>query len=90
MKKYKIVKREFSRNHKRDIFNDYKWTNTTIIAEFNVDSEEYMNVIDFFNNLIPHSQQIYDTGKSRAESFVGYWLYDSEDNSLHAIYKEVA
>ena len=89
MKKYKIIKREFSKNHIRDIFNDYKWTSKIIIAEFNVNSEEYMNVINFFNSLIPHSEQIYDTGKSRAESFIGYWLYDSEGNSLHAIYKEV-
>lgn len=89
MRQYKIVKREFSKNYESRYFNDYKWTNTIVIAEFNVDSEEYINVIKFFNNLIPHSQQIYDTGKSRAESFIGYWLYDSNDNSLNAIYKEV-
>ena len=89
MKQYKIVKREFSKNHECGIFNDYKWLNTITIAEFNVDEEEYMNVLTFFNNLIPHSEQIYNCSRSRAESFVGYWLYDSEDNSLHAIYKEV-
>lgn len=88
MKQYKIVKREFSKKHECGIFNDYEWTNTTTIAEFNVDSEEYMNVITFFNNLIPHSEQIYICSRSKAESFIGYWLYDSEDNSLHAIYKE--
>ena len=89
MIKRKIVKREFCKNHDVYYFSNFKFTNATVIAEFNVDLEENINVIHFFDSLIPLSQQIYDCSKSKAEKFIGYWLYNENDESLHAIYKEV-